>query len=155
METKDYNTQIIVNADISKAMEAIGRVSDWWGRDFTGQAQNLGDEFTIRFNKTFSTFKIAEKIENNKVVWTVLDSHLDWLKDQKEWNGTQVEWTLWNEENQTKIQMIHCGIVSEVECFDNCTKGWNYYIKESLYNLISSGKGMPDTPQTVRIREEL
>jgi len=155
MEIRDYQAQITVNVDPSVAMEAIGKVSEWWGRDYSGKSQNLGDIFTIRFNQTFATFQISEKMDDKKVVWTVLDSHLHWLKDTREWNHTKVEWSLTRVLKGTEIQMIHFGIHPEVECFDNCTKGWNYYIKESLVKLIELGKGMPDTPQTIRIREEL
>jgi len=155
IEIKDYHIEIEVMAEPAKVMEAIEKVSEWWGKDFTGQSKNVGDIFTIRFNETYSTFRITEKLENKKLVWAVLDSHLHWLKDKTEWNHTHVEWTLEKMEETTRVQMIHFGLGPEVECFDNCTKGWNYYIGESLNKLINEGKGMPDTPQTIRIRESL
>ncbi len=35
----------------------------------------------------------------------------------------------------------------EVECYTSCTKGWDYYIKDSLFKLLTDGK---ETPVKIR-----
>jgi hypothetical protein len=39
--------------------------------------------------------------------------------------------------------MTHIGIVPSVECYDSCEKGWDLYIKESLFKYINEGRGIP------------
>jgi hypothetical protein len=43
--------------------------------------------------------------------------------------------------------MTHIGLNAGVECFEDCTKGWNHYVKVSLLKLIEEGKGEPDHKQ--------
>ena len=32
----------------------------------------------------------------------------------------------------------------EIECFNDCSKGWNYYLQESLIPLVRTGNGHPN-----------
>ncbi len=45
--------------------------------------------------------------------------------------------------NSTQIDFTHIGLVPEVECYNDCVKGWNQYVKDSLLKLITEGKGQP------------
>jgi hypothetical protein len=45
----------------------------------------------------------------------------------------------------TELTFTHIGLTPQVECFDQCEKGWDYFIGESLYKLITEGAGLPDT----------
>ena len=104
----------------------------------------MNDVFTLDFGKTsFVTFKLIEVVPDKKVVWLVTDCNLDFLKDKTEWTGTKVIWEISPENNSTKIKMTHVGIVPEVECYDSCVKGWDHYVKESLFKLLTEGKGLP------------
>jgi hypothetical protein len=40
--------------------------------------------------------------------------------------------------------MKHVGLNAGIECFEDCTKGWNHYVKVSMLKLIEEGKGQPD-----------
>ena len=46
-------------------------------------------------------------------------------------------------DNKTQISFTHIGLVPEVECYDMCVKGWDQYVKGSLLELITVGKGQP------------
>ena len=53
--------------------------------------------------------------------------------------------------NKTQIGFTHLGLVPDYECFDACSNAWSHYIGESLLNLITTGKGQPnstDNPMT-------
>jgi len=40
--------------------------------------------------------------------------------------------------------MTHIGLVPGIECYERCNEGWNHFIKESLFSLITEEKGLPE-----------
>ena len=143
MKNQNFNCSITANVSAEEAIEAISHVSEWWAKDFTGSAEKLGDEFTVKFGETFVTFKVTEFIPNTKVVWTVTDCYLHWLEDKTEWAGTKVIFELSTENDQTTINFTHEGLLPEVECYDMCVKGWMQYIPGSLLKLMTECVGQP------------
>ena len=143
----DYHADIEVHCSAQKAFEAICRVSAWWTENTEGSSKDLNDEFTVRFGETFSKFKIIEIIPAQKLVWHVLDCNLHWMNDKKEWKGTKILWQLSSVNGSSRISMTHIGLNAGIECFEDCTKGWNHYVKVSLFKLIEEGKGEPDHKQ--------
>ena len=87
--------------------------------------------------------KLIEVVPNKKVVWLVLDNYFNFTKDQSEWIGTKVSFEITEKDGKTQIRFTHIGLVPEVECFNDCVKGWDQYIKDSLLKLITEGKGAP------------
>lgn len=140
----DYHADINVQYSAKKAFESICRVSGWWTENIEGNTASLNDEFTVRFGDTFSRFKITEVIPAQKLVWYVLDCNLHWMKDKKEWKDTKILWQVSGSGNSSSISMTHIGLNAGIECFEDCTKGWNHYVKVSLFKLIEEGKGEPD-----------
>ena len=140
----DYHADIKVNGSVERAFEAIGRVTDWWTENTKGSTMKLNDEFTVRFGETFSKFKVIEVIPAQKLVWLVLDCNLHWMKDKKEWKGTKIQWKLSSLNGSCRISMSHIGLNAGVECFEDCTKGWNHYVGVSLLKWIEEGRGEPD-----------
>ncbi|MFI5134394.1 MAG: SRPBCC domain-containing protein [Chitinophagales bacterium] len=150
MNKQDYNAIITVNATAEKAFNNIKSVSKWWGTNFEGSSQKSGDVFTIRFGKTWVTFEIAEVVPDKKIAWLVTDCNLEWIKDKKEWKGTKMLFKISAKDNATQISVTHIGLVPGIECYNDCVKGWNFHLKESLFKLITEGKGMPDTTKDSR-----
>lgn len=144
MKQLDYHCSITTNVTPKEAIKGISRVADWWAKNFEGNAKNLNDIFTIRFGETYVTFKITEMIADSKVVWLVTDCYLHWLKDKTEWSNTKVVWELSAKNNSTEINFTHVGLLPQVECYDNCVKGWDQYVKGSLQKLLDENKGLPD-----------
>jgi hypothetical protein len=144
MKKQDYNTTITVNATAQEAFENINNVSDWWSKSFEGHSKKLNDIFTVYFGETSVTVKIVELVPNKKVVWHVIDCYKHWLKDKKEWKDTKMTWEISSGKNATQIHFTHFGLVPGVECYNGCEKAWNFYIKESLFKLITEGKGLPE-----------
>lgn len=144
MEQKNYNCSIIVNTNANETIEAISRVNEWWVKNTEGKTEKFDDVFVVRFNaEAFVTFKITEFEKDTKVVWTVTDCYLPRLKDKTEWNNTQAVFEISNENDMTKINFTHIGIVPEIECYDMCVKGWDLYVKGSLANYLNEGVGQP------------
>jgi len=140
---KNYQSNIFVNNGAEEIFEKISQVQGWWATNFTGSAKKQGDVFTVRFGDTFVTFEITEAIPAGKVVWHVTDCYLPWLNDKTEWTGTDVVFEISKEGNGTRVDMTHIGLTPEVECYTACEKGWNHHIKESLFQFLTEGKGMP------------
>jgi len=143
MNQQDYTTTIQSRASVRDTIEAIDRVGAWWTTSFQGAAQKPGDTFNVRFGETFVNFTIVEHTAT-RIVWHVTESRLPWLKDETEWTGTDVIWDVAVAGGETQVQMTHKGLVPQVECFENCKKGWNVYVGESLRKLLAEGQGSPD-----------
>jgi Activator of Hsp90 ATPase homolog 1-like protein len=150
MEQKDYQTSITVKTNAKEVQQGINKVSEWWTISFEGSAAKLNDKFTVRFGKTFVKFNINEVVPDEKIVWAVTDCYLDWLNDKKEWNNTKILWEISGKGKTTEITMTHVGLIPEVECYNDCRKGWNFYVNESLLSLLNEGKGMPDSRKASR-----
>lgn len=147
---EDYHSAITATVTDEEAFESINQVWKWWTTKFEGSSQKLNDVFTVRFGETFVTFKVVESVLPKKIRWLVTDCYLHWLKDKKEWKGTQLKWEILSKGDATKIDFTHVGLVPEIECYNDCKKGWDFYSKESLKNLLMEGKGMPETPKSAR-----
>ncbi|HTI07896.1 MAG TPA: hypothetical protein VL832_05040 [Puia sp.] len=144
MENKNFHRTITVNASAVEAMKKISQVNLWWAKGFSGRTEKLNDEFTVTFGKTFVDFKISELVPNKKVVWKVTDCNLHWLKAKKEWNDTEVVFAISSENNKSKIDFTHVGLVPGVECYNDCEAGWDSHVTKSLASLVNEGKGQPE-----------
>jgi Activator of Hsp90 ATPase homolog 1-like protein len=143
-EKRDYHRTITANASAEEAMKKISQINFWWKKDFSGSAEQLNDTFTVPFSEpSFVDFVVSEFVPGKKVVWKVTDCYLPWFQDKKEWNNTEVVFELSEENDNTKIDFTHVGLVPEVECYDVCEKGWNGHIN-TLMKFINEGKGLPE-----------
>ena len=145
MEKQNYTASLKVDAPPQEVFKSINNVTDWWTENLEGSSQKLNDEFTVQFgNIHYSSQKLVEFIPNKKVVWLVTDSHLSWIKDKQEWTNTKISFEIISKGTYTQLIFTHIGLVPEIECYNDCRKGWDQYIKNSLFRLLTSGKGQPD-----------
>lgn len=143
--SKNYTAVLTVNATPQEVFNHINNVTSWWTGDLEGSSQKLNDAFTVRFGDVHvSTQKLVEVIPNKKIVWQVTSSKLNFIKDTNEWTNTKIVFELTSHDNKTTtVHFTHFGLVPEVECYKDCTKGWDHYIKGSLFKLLTEGKGNP------------
>ena len=143
MKKQDYNATIVAKTSAAEAFSNFNRVSAWWTENTEGDTDSLDSVFTIHFGEAFVTFKVVEFIPEKKVVWLVTDCYLHWLNDKKEWKDTRISCEFSTEKELTQLHFTHIGLAPGIECYDGCVKGWDQYFKDSLFRLITEGKGLP------------
>jgi hypothetical protein len=155
MKTSDFNTTLLVDQTPKEVFNAINNVRGWWSEEIEGSTDKLNDEFTYHYRDIHSCkMKLIEVVPEKKVVWFVLDNYFNFIKDQSEWKGTKIIFELSEKDNKTQVRFTHQGLVPEYECFDICKNAWSQYIQQSLYNLITTGKGQPNNSETPRTEQE-
>jgi hypothetical protein len=145
MNDKNFTTTFTVDQSLEEAFTAINNVRRWWSGEIEGSTDKLGDEFSYHYQDVHrSKQKITEIIPGKKVVWHVLDGHLNFVQDKTEWKGTDITFEVSKKGNKTEIRFTHLGLVPELECFNACSNAWGSYINGSLRSLITTGKGEPN-----------
>lgn len=150
MNNQDYQCRFVVNESPREVFDAIRRVSEWWTVNTEGSTNQVNDTFIVRFGETRVDFSVTEMVPGKNIVWLVTDCNLHWLADKKEWKGTSLHFNIRETEKGTEMTMIHRGLAPEIECYNDCKKGWDFYAGESLRKLITEKKGQPDASKEVR-----
>jgi Activator of Hsp90 ATPase homolog 1-like protein. len=141
---KNYTILLTVDVSAHDVFNRINNVAAWWTDDLKGNSEKLNDVFTVQFaDMHVSTQKLIEVIPDKKIVWLVTDSNLSFIKDKNEWTNTTIIFDISRHSNQTHIKFTHVGLLPDIECYKDCTKGWEYYIKRSLFKLLTEGEGTP------------
>ncbi len=73
-----------------------------------------------------------------------MDNYFNFTKDKSEWKGTKISFEISWKNKKTQIRFTHLGLVPQYECFDICSNAWSKYIRQSLFSLITTGKGQPN-----------
>ncbi|MCP9625038.1 SRPBCC domain-containing protein [Nocardia otitidiscaviarum] len=157
--TQHLTATMTVDRTPAEVYAAVTDVRGWWNENIIGDTVARHDEFiftddsayageTVR-DKTgirYCRFRITEAVPGERVVWHVVDSVLTFIDDQDEWTGTDVVFDLTATPEGTTLHFTHVGLsAGESECFEACYGGWNFYITESLPQLITTGTGDPIT----------
>jgi hypothetical protein len=145
MSDKNLTSSFTVDQTPEEAFAAINNVRGWWSGDIEGSTDKLGDEWTYRYKDVhYSKQKITELVPGKKVVWLVLDSYLNFIKDKTEWNGSKITFEIAKKGHKTEVRFTHVGLVPDHECYGACSNAWGGYINGSLRSLITTGKGQPN-----------
>ncbi len=138
----DFTTTFFVNQTPNEVFNAINNVSEWWQGEIEGNTKKLNDEFNYRMEEIhFSKQKLTEVIPDKKIVWLVTDSKLSFTKDKTEWTGTKIIFEIAEINNKTQLRFTHLGLVNKIECYEACSSAWQQLVQESLFSLITKGKG--------------
>jgi hypothetical protein len=128
-----------------EVFNAINNVRVWWSGNIEGTTDKLGSEWTYRYQDIhYSKQKITKLAPNKNVTWHVIDSYISFVKDKEEWTGTDIVFDITKSDDKTLLTFTHKGLVPSIACYDKCAPAWDYYINDSLFKLITTGKGAPN-----------
>ena len=145
MESKNFTSTILVDKDVTTAFNAIKNFRAWWSEDIEGNTDKLGDTFFYHYKDVhLCKLKLVEEIPNKKLVYMVVDNKFNFTKDTTEWTNTKLVFDISKEGEQTKVTFTHEGLTSQYECYEICKDAWTNYIQNSLFKLITTGKGEPN-----------
>ena len=139
--TTSYATAFTVEQSPDEAFSHIINVRGWWTGEIDGPTDHLGAQFTYRHGTVHrSTQTITEFVPGQRLVWHVDDAYLEFGEDPEEWVGSEIVFELapGDDGAGTKVRFSHIGLVPELECYDNCSSAWGYYVNKSLRELIAT-----------------
>ena len=149
VSSQSFSTSFVVDESPKQVFDAVTNVRGWWSEEVKGGTSKLNDEFDYRYQDVHSCkMRLIEVVPEKKIVWLVLDNHFNFTKDQNEWKGDKIIFEIAKKGDKTELRFVHEGLVPEYECFDACYDGWSNYIKKSLRNLITTGKGQPNPKES-------
>jgi len=158
MKNESFTTTIEVAKPALVVFNAIKEVRKWWyNEDFDGNSLKLNDEFIINHpGQHYSKQKLIEVVPNEKIVWLVTDSTLDWLqRDKHEWTNTKMIFEIIAKGDKTLLQFTHEGLVPSKECYAMCRQGWSMIISEWLFHFITVGTASAEMSKAAEIRNQL
>lgn len=152
---KNYTNSLSVSKSAHEIFEAINNVRAWWSEDIEG----ITDQKNAIWNYSYQdvhccTLKVVEFVPHKKVVWLVLDNYFSFTKNKDEWKGNSIQFDIIPKSDHTEIKFTQFGLVSSAECYDICENAWNTYLQNSLYQLIESGKGHPNSSEQPQTSDE-
>jgi hypothetical protein len=147
MQSQNFTSTFTVDQAPAEVFDAIKNVRGWWTGEIEGESDAVGDEFSYRYpGAHYSKQKVVELVAGEKVVWHVVDSHLDGPEDPNEWTGTDIAFEITLKEDGTLVNFTHVGLVPAYECFDSCSSAWGFFINGSLKRLITTDEGPTPPP---------
>lgn len=148
MNNQDLTATIVVDQTPKEAFDAILNIKKWWSENIEGETSKIGDEFTYSAKTLHRCrMKLIEATPDEKIAWEVIENYFSFTKDQTEWIGTKITFDITPEGDKTKIRFTHVGLIPGHECYKVCEGAWTDYITNSLYSLLITGTGYPNSKE--------
>lgn len=145
MPTNNFTVTIEVEQTPEQVFNAVNNVRGWWSEEVEGGTEKLNDEFLYHFKDVhIAKMKLVEVVPSSKVVWLVLENYFNFTNDKTEWKNTRIIFDITRKGDRTQLVFTHVGLVPAYECYKICFDAWTNYITNSLYDLITTGKGKPN-----------
>jgi uncharacterized protein YndB with AHSA1/START domain len=144
MTDQSFTTTYVVDQTPDEVFAAITNVRGWWSGEIEGDTDQLGAEFSYRHEDIhYSKQRITELIPGQKITWHIVDATLTFADDPHEWIGTNVTFEIARKDDRTEVGFTHHGLVPDIECYEQCSHGWDFFINGALRNLITTGHSAP------------
>jgi uncharacterized protein YndB with AHSA1/START domain len=141
MRGESYTTSFTVEQSPEEVFDAINDVRAWWSGQIEGRTEGRDAEFTYSHGNVHrTTQKITEWVPGKKVAWHVVDSHIGFVADEREWDGTDIVFEIEKKGQRTEVRFTHVGLVPVIDCYDACSRAWGHYINDALFRWIMTSK---------------
>jgi len=148
MSQQSFTTAIVVEQSPEEVFRAVTDVAGWWSEEVTGGTSRLNDVFDYHFKDVHRCqMRLTEVVPGQKLVWQVLSNYFNFEPHKNEWENTEVIFEISRMDGQTHLQFTHSGLQPALGCYEVCSNAWTFYIAESLYKLITTGKGEPNAKE--------
>ncbi|NOU19561.1 MAG: SRPBCC domain-containing protein [Bacteroidales bacterium] len=145
MDKQDYTATIWVEQKPQVVFEAVKNFRAWWSEEIEGDTEKLDEVFFYHYKDVhLCKIKLIKLVPYKELVYHVVDNQFSFTKDKNEWTNTKLIFRISSKGGKTKLLFTHEGLVPDYECYKICYDAWNNYIKKSLYDLITIGKGQPN-----------
>ena len=145
--TTSYASEITVANTPSAAYEALTTGFDKWWTTRCNPISKTGDTITFRFGPTYWVMRATKLIPDACVELTCIDAHHEHeglpLSIVNEWQDTLLKWEINKDRENTKITLIHDGLVPSLNCYEVCEQGWDFFFVNSLKQYLETGVGSP------------
>ena len=154
MNNRNFTITFSIDQSPEEVFDAISNVRGWWSEEIEGRTDKRDAEFTFHYKDYHrSTQKITAFVPGKKVVWHVVESQVNFVKDTTEWNGTDIAFDITKKDDKTEVRFTHVGLVPAIECYGDCSAAWGFYINDSLRSLITTGKGQPAQKEKGQVKQ--
>ncbi|HEY2512589.1 MAG TPA: SRPBCC domain-containing protein [Polyangiaceae bacterium] len=145
MNKGNFTSTMSVDQFAQQVFDAVNDVRAWWSEEIDGPTDRLGAQFDFHYKDLHrSTHEITEWVPGKRVAWRIVKGEINFVKDPKEWDGTEIVFDIARKGDKTELTFTHVGLVPAIECYGRCSGAWGFYIQESLRDLITTGKGQPN-----------
>jgi hypothetical protein len=146
MTERGHTVELVLHRTPQEVYDAVGNVRGWWSESVVDDTASAGAEWDYRYQDVHSCrIRVAEAVPGERVAWEVLENHFTFTADPREWVGTRIVFEIAPSGDGTVLTFTHEGLVESHECYGVCVQGWDFYVGESLRELVETGRGRPST----------
>lgn len=121
-------------AKVYQALTTVQGLSAWWTQETSGDALK-GSTLRFRFRGGGPDMKVVALRKNQLVRWKCLSGPDEWI-------GTELEFKLKREGQETILLFAHKHWSKPTEFMAHCSTKWAYFLL-SLKAYVETGKGKP------------
>lgn len=141
---QNFTVSFTTDSSPEDVFRAIAEPRVWWFREIEGDADRLGSVFYHHYQEVHHcVMKVTTLEPSKRIVWHVLYNRFNFVKDNAEWNGTDIVFDIVKQGDLTEVRFTHVGLVPSYECYDVCASSWTSYLTASLRDLLAKGAGSP------------
>jgi len=146
----NYSASIEVSASPDACFEAVAKQMHlWWTETTEGNFNRVGDRVKAIFPPHFGFWEFeATKMDSPLCIeMTCIDAHHHVAGQpaeiDREWLGTRIAWAFEGSDGSTRVTLTHHGLTPELNCWDICQDGWNFFFTESLKSFLNGDAASP------------
>jgi uncharacterized protein YndB with AHSA1/START domain len=141
----DYTSEMHVHVPMAQVIEAVTDdtvISRWWTAVTRTERHGNDVQLFMGGDGPAVVITIDHVPGTNEVTWTVTDCPV-----MADWIGTKPSFAVKaGEDGTSTIEFRHIGLSPALECFDQCSAGWNHFMP-SLHQFLETGEGRPNEPR--------